>query len=407
MAATLEAAAPGEPWVLVGHSLGGKVAMVTTLTHPELVRSLVVVDIAPKDYGDLDRFVHYIEAMRALPLDELTGRADAEARFAAVEPDPGVRGFLLQNLRRHGTTWSWQANLELLAQDAARGTDSQIADFPELGVPAYDGPVVWLVGGDSSYVKDADTAQMRALFPKARPVVVNGVGHWVHSEAPEVVTETLRRVLAPPPAPTDTAAYSGDEHTSARPRGAGARHLRHRGRRLRRQRRAVLRARGAGPGRVARPAAGGAGARHRLRARGGDVAAGPGGAPDRVGRRGRPQPGDGRAHPNPPGRTRASPRAPRSWMPRTPTCLAASYDVVASSLVLFFLPDPAAALARWVRLLAPGGRIGLTTFGEEHPVWTALERALPALAAAGHARPQGRRSRRALLQRRRHGGAAA
>ena len=139
--------------------------MVTTLTHPDLVRSLVVVDIAPKDYGDLDRFVHYIEAMRALPLDELTGRADAEQRFAAVEPDPGVRGFLLQNLRRHGTTWSWQANLELLARDAARGTDSQIADFPEPGVPAYDGPVVWLVGGDSSYVKDADTAQMRALFP--------------------------------------------------------------------------------------------------------------------------------------------------------------------------------------------------------------------------------------------------
>jgi pimeloyl-ACP methyl ester carboxylesterase len=195
VAATLEAAAPGEPWVLVGHSLGGKVAMVTTLTHPGLVRSLVVVDIAPKDYGDLDRFVHYIEAMRALPLDELTGRADAEERFARVEPDPGVRGFLLQNLRRHGDAWSWQANLDLLARDAARGSGSRIADFPATGAAPWDGPVVWLVGGDSSYVKDADTAQMRALFPRARPVVVNGVGHWVHSEAPEVVAETLRRVL--------------------------------------------------------------------------------------------------------------------------------------------------------------------------------------------------------------------
>ena len=156
VADTLEAAAPGEPWVLVGHSLGGKVAMVTTLTHPDLVRSLVVVDIAPKDYGDLDRFVHYIEAMRALPLDELTGRADAEQRFAAVEPDAGVRGFLLQNLRRHGTTWSCQANLDLFARDAARGTDSQIADFPALGTGPYDGPVVWLVGGDSGYVRDVD-----------------------------------------------------------------------------------------------------------------------------------------------------------------------------------------------------------------------------------------------------------
>jgi pimeloyl-ACP methyl ester carboxylesterase len=195
VAATLSDAAPGEPWVLVGHSLGGKVAMVTTLTHPGLVRSLVVVDIAPKDYGDLDRFVHYIDAMRALPLDELTGRADAEERFARVEPDPGVRGFLLQNLRRHGTSWGWQANLALIAGDAARGHDSRIADFPDTGAPPYDGPVVWLVGGDSSYVRDEDTEQMRALFPRARPVVVKGVGHWVHSEAPEVVTETLRRVL--------------------------------------------------------------------------------------------------------------------------------------------------------------------------------------------------------------------
>ncbi|HSF97098.1 MAG TPA: alpha/beta fold hydrolase [Ornithinibacter sp.] len=195
VAAALETAAPGEPWVLVGHSLGGKVAMVTTLTHPGLVRSLVVVDIAPKDYGDLDRFVHYIDAMRALPLEELTGRADAEERFARVEPDPAVRGFLLQNLRRQGTAWSWQANLDLFARDAARGHDSRIADFPVTGAPAYEGPVVWLVGGDSSYVRDEDTEQMRALFPRARPVVVKGVGHWVHSEAPDVVTETLRRVL--------------------------------------------------------------------------------------------------------------------------------------------------------------------------------------------------------------------
>jgi pimeloyl-ACP methyl ester carboxylesterase len=195
VAATLEATAPGEPWVLVGHSLGGKVAMVTTLTHPGLVRSLVVVDIAPKDYGDLDRFVHYIDAMRSLPLDELTGRADAEQRFAAVEPDAGVRGFLLQNLRRHGSQWSWQANLELFDRDAKRGADSQIADFPDLGTASYQGPVVWLVGGDSGYVTDSDTSAMRALFPRARPVVVKGVGHWVHSAAPDVVTETLRRVL--------------------------------------------------------------------------------------------------------------------------------------------------------------------------------------------------------------------
>ena len=89
----------------------------------------------------------------------------------------------------------WQANLDLFAADAARGRDSRIADFPATGAPPWDGPVVWLVGGDSGYVRDEDGRAMRALFPRTRLVTVKGVGHWVHSEAPEVVTETLRRVV--------------------------------------------------------------------------------------------------------------------------------------------------------------------------------------------------------------------
>lgn len=193
VAATLAAAAPGEPWVVVGHSLGGKVSMVLTLTHPEVVASLVVVDIAPKDYGDLDRFRGYIDEMRDLPLAELTSRADAEARFA--EPDPGVKAFLLQNLRRQGDTWAWQANLGLVAADAARGSDSDIADFPVLQEDPWNGPVVWLVGSESGYVRPEDVATMRRLFPRTRQVTVNGAGHWVHSDAPAVVTETVRRVV--------------------------------------------------------------------------------------------------------------------------------------------------------------------------------------------------------------------
>lgn len=193
VAATLAAAAPGERWVLVGHSLGGKVAMVLTLTHPELVASLVVVDIAPRGYGSLDRFTGYIRQMRSLPLAGLTSRADAEARFA--EPDPGVKAFLLQNLRRAGATWSWQGNLDLVHGDAQRGAGSRIADFPDLPGAHWDGPVVWLAGSESEYVRDEDVAGMRALFPRTRLVRVKGAHHWVHTDAPEVVVETLRRVL--------------------------------------------------------------------------------------------------------------------------------------------------------------------------------------------------------------------
>lgn len=200
VASTLRAV-DGGPWVVVGHSLGGKTAMVLALREPDLVSRLVVVDIAPKSYGSLERFGGYIREMQALPLSELTDRADAEARFA--EPHPGVKSFLLQNLRREGTSWRWQANVELFAADAARGADSLIADFP-VGpgdVEPYAGPVLWIAGGESGYIRPEDAEGMRALFPRVRLVTVKGASHWVHTDAPEVVVEALRRVLEAAPSP--------------------------------------------------------------------------------------------------------------------------------------------------------------------------------------------------------------
>lgn len=187
-----------DPWTIVGHSLGGKTAMVLTLHHPELVERLAVVDIAPRSYHNLHRFSGYIEGMQAMPLTELDSRREAEDWFAQVEPDAGVRAFLLQNLRRSGSEgWHWQANVELFAGDAAKGGDSVIADFPVLEeeVAAYDGPVVWLNGDDSEYVKSEDEPVMKRLFPRVRQVRVKGADHWVHTAAPDVTIEVLRRFL--------------------------------------------------------------------------------------------------------------------------------------------------------------------------------------------------------------------
>ncbi|KRF46222.1 alpha/beta fold hydrolase [Terrabacter sp. Soil810] len=198
VAATLRAEGDGDRWAVVGHSLGGKVAMVLALRHPELVERLVVVDIAPKGYGSLERFEGYIREMQALPLAELTSRGDAEARF--TEPDPGVKAFLLQNLRRDGQAWRWQVNLDLVAGDAALGVDSRIADWPDDldELPAYEGPVLWVAGGDSRYVRREDGERMRRHFPRTRLFTIKGAGHWVHTDAPEIIVTALRRFVADP-----------------------------------------------------------------------------------------------------------------------------------------------------------------------------------------------------------------
>ena len=191
---TLEAAAPGEAWTLVGHSLGGKTAMVASLTRPDLVERLCVVDVAPRDYGGMGRFSRYVEEMQRLPLDEITSRADAEARFR--ESNPAVKAFLLQNLRREGATWRWQVHLDLVASEIEAGTDAVMADWsvPE-GTQPYPHPVLWISGGASDYVTEHDVEPMRALFPLVRQVTVKGAGHWVHTEAPDIVISALRRFV--------------------------------------------------------------------------------------------------------------------------------------------------------------------------------------------------------------------
>jgi pimeloyl-ACP methyl ester carboxylesterase len=189
--------APDEPVALVGHSMGGKVAMLVALRHPELVERLVVVDVAPVAYDHAVEFDGYITAMQAIDLDSLERRSDADEALRQAVPDPMVRGFLLQSLRREGGAeggWHWLLNLDLLGRDL-----DLITDWPEdrlSGLPAYDGPVLWVGGQRSRYVRSEYGAAMDRWFPRNRRVTVKDAGHWVHSEQPEVFVEVLRRFLA-------------------------------------------------------------------------------------------------------------------------------------------------------------------------------------------------------------------
>lgn len=171
--------------VLVGHSMGGKVAMITALNHPEQVSGLVVVDIAPGHSVQVDTFTPLVAAMRALDLSTLGSRAEADERLRTDVPDDAVRLFLLQNLRRKGG-WHWQPNLALLGDSLAA-----IGDWPQVTAPPYPGPVLWLAGERSPYVRPEHAPEMERLFPSVRKVVVPGAGHWVHADAPDVVIAAL------------------------------------------------------------------------------------------------------------------------------------------------------------------------------------------------------------------------
>ncbi len=180
----------GDDWTLVGHSMGGKVAMALALRRPQVVQRLCVVDIAPIDYPGQREFAGYVRAMRSLDLATLPSRDAADEQLRAAVPSPTVRAFLLQNLRRDGDRWRWQMNLQTIGDDL-----ETFGHWPKLDTEPYPGPTLWIGGADSDYVRREYEPAMRALFPRLRTAWVKGAGHWVHSEQPGRFLQVLRTNL--------------------------------------------------------------------------------------------------------------------------------------------------------------------------------------------------------------------
>lgn len=173
---------------LLGHSLGGKIAMLLALLEPRRVRSLVVVDIAPVAYKKGADLV--LNALLALDLTKLQSRGDADTQLAAHITSKAVRDFLLTNLQRAPDgSFEWRINLPVI-----REYFDEVTGWPQ-EQRVYEGPALFIRGDKSDYVLPEYYDAMRKQFPRGTLKTVTNAGHWVHSEKPEAVQRLVGNFL--------------------------------------------------------------------------------------------------------------------------------------------------------------------------------------------------------------------
>jgi esterase len=174
---------------LLGHSMGGKIAMLLALQQPGRVQSLLVVDIAPVAYARGD--VQVLQALVGLDLAALVSRGEADELLAAQVQTAAVRDFLLTNLVKDAEDgFRWRFNLPVLAHSFG-----EIIGWPET-TRIYEGPVLFIKGANSDYILPEHQQATLKLFPRARLKTVQGAGHWVHSEKAETFRKLARDFLS-------------------------------------------------------------------------------------------------------------------------------------------------------------------------------------------------------------------
>jgi pimeloyl-ACP methyl ester carboxylesterase len=177
-------------YALLGHSMGGKAAMVAALRHGSEVRRLIVVDIAPVPYPP--RHLAEVRAMRELDLGGIKRRSEADARLAPSIPDPAERAFLVQNLVFEDGRARWRLNLAAIEQAMP-----ELVDFPELPPgAAYNGPALFIAGGQSDYLRSDHEPTIRRLFPRAEIARIDNAGHWLHAEQPAAFLAIVESFLS-------------------------------------------------------------------------------------------------------------------------------------------------------------------------------------------------------------------
>ena len=176
------------PIMLLGHSMGGKVAMQFALEYSEQVDRLIVVDIAPKAYEPSQRYL--LNAMRSLDLSLYKSFVEVDAALAPDVSSESLRQFLLKNLaREEDGRLRWKIHLEAIDRNYDKLLRGLAAER------SFNKPTLFIRGGQSTYIEDGDVPMIRQMFPQAEIATLRDAGHWVHVDAPEEFFQTVMNFL--------------------------------------------------------------------------------------------------------------------------------------------------------------------------------------------------------------------
>jgi pimeloyl-ACP methyl ester carboxylesterase len=174
-----------EIWVL-GHSMGGKVAMELATKYPDWLRKIMVLDIGPKEYPVRHRYI--IDGLKSIDLNSISKRSEADAQLSNYIDSFHVRQFLLKNLERNNNgDFRWKINLPVIDAKIEEAGKPQIPENP------VENEILFVRGSNSNYILDSDEKQILEFFPNATFETIPNVGHWMHAEQPEAVMQSVKR----------------------------------------------------------------------------------------------------------------------------------------------------------------------------------------------------------------------
>lgn len=174
--------------IILGHSMGGKIAMELALTHPELVEKLIIADIAPVEYPPHHNTI--IAGLKAIDLDNIKDRKEADKQLSAYVDNIGVRQFLLRNLSNDNDHFTFKCNLSGIEENY-----SQIMKTYQ-GENTYTGQTLFIKGANSDYILPEHRNEIVRLFPKSKARIIQGAGHWLHAEKTVAFNRSIQTFLA-------------------------------------------------------------------------------------------------------------------------------------------------------------------------------------------------------------------